>query len=128
MSSYDALSPKRRAFVDAYVLTGNASEAARKAGYTTKANVQGARLLAIANIRAAIAERAKPKESARIAEAQEVLEKLTAIMRDGSLEPKDQLKAAELLGKRYALWVERIEMEHKGGLGVLMLPPKKRVA
>ena len=40
------LTIRKKAFVDHYLLTGNASESARKAGYSVKtANVQGSRLL-----------------------------------------------------------------------------------
>lgn len=49
---------RREKFVDFYVETGNATEAARRAGYSEHtANEQGARLLAIANIQAAIEEK-----------------------------------------------------------------------
>ncbi len=49
------MNDRRRAFVDAYVLTGNAAEAARRAGYSERtARAQGHRLLTDADIRAAI--------------------------------------------------------------------------
>lgn len=53
-----SLSPKRRRFVEAYLQTWNASEAARRAKYAHP-NVQGARLLANVSIQAAISTRLK---------------------------------------------------------------------
>lgn len=123
--AYAALSPRRRAFVDAYLETGNASEAARRAGYRRRPGAQGPRLVANGAIQAALEERARPTEDRRIAGAQEVLEQLTTIARDTSLEARDRIRALELLGKRYGLWVERLEVESKGqACGVLILPPK----
>lgn len=74
------LTAQQRRFVAAYLDCLNASEAARRAGYKTKANVQGARLLAHASIQAAVAA-----GTARYAlPAAEVLARLAAIAR-GSL-------------------------------------------
>lgn len=50
----DALLPKQRRFVEEYLVCLNASEAARRAGYATKANVQGARMLANDSIAAVV--------------------------------------------------------------------------
>lgn len=52
-----ALSPKQQAFIEHYLTTWNGAEAARRAGYKTKPNVQGARMLANASIQAAIQDR-----------------------------------------------------------------------
>jgi hypothetical protein len=52
---------KQQAFVEEYLTCWNASEAARRAGYKTQANVQGARLLANDSIRAKIETRLKEK-------------------------------------------------------------------
>lgn len=49
-----SLSAKQRAFVDAYLLTKNATEAARQAGYAHP-NSQGPRLLLNVRVKAAIA-------------------------------------------------------------------------
>lgn len=60
-----ALTPKQQAFVDAYLLSLNATEAAKAAGYSEKtANEQGSRLLANVNIAEAI-QKAKD-ERARV--------------------------------------------------------------
>jgi phage terminase small subunit len=77
-----ALRPKQQAFIEFYLACWNAAQAARDAGYTTKANVQGSRMLANASIQAAIAARlAELKMS-----ADEVLTRLTDQAR-GSIAP-----------------------------------------
>jgi phage terminase small subunit len=70
----DGLTDKQRAFVEHYLVCWNASEAARRASYTGKANVVGPRLLANVSIQAAIQERL----SALAMSADEVLARLTA--------------------------------------------------
>ena len=100
------LSEKQKRFIDYYVETGNATEAARKAGYK-QAHVQGSQNLE--KLSEYIKERMKELENERIATADEVLRYLTGVMRDITLEAKDRTKAAELLGKRHALFTEKID-------------------
>ena len=45
-----------------------------------------------------------------IADAQEILETLTTMFRDGNIEPRDRIKCADLLGKRLALFTERLNI------------------
>jgi phage terminase small subunit len=120
-SAYDSLPPKRRLFVDAYLLDPNATKAAKVAGYS-KPMQEGHRLLRIAEVQAALQERGQKAERKRIADADEVLEFFSTILRNDQVEPKDRLKAGELLAKRYGLLVEKQEVEHRGA-GVLLLPP-----
>ena len=54
------------------------------------------------------ARRKKPKADAHIANEDEVLECLTSVLRgdesdDGRITPRDRLRAAELLAKRYGV-------------------------
>ena len=111
------LTPKQRAFADYYIETGNATEAARRAGYK-KPNVQGSQNLEKLSIKSYIEERVKASDEKRIAKGEEVLEYLTKVMRgeekdqfglDASLQ--DRTKAAELLGKRYRLFVDKVEQK-----------------
>lgn len=111
------LTPKQRAFADYYIETGNATEAARRAGYK-KPNVQGSQNLEKLSIKSYIDERVKASDEKRIAKGEEVLEYLTKVMRgeekdqfglDASLQ--DRTKAAELLGKRYRLFVDKVEQK-----------------
>lgn len=111
------LTPKQQAFADYYIETGNATEAARRAGYK-KPNVQGSQNLEKLSIKSYIEERMKVLDEKRIAKGEEVLQYLTKVMRgeekdqfglDASLQ--DRTKAAELLGKRYRLFVENVKLE-----------------
>lgn len=109
------LTPKQKAFADYYIELGNATEAARRAGYK-KPNVQGSQNLEKLSIKSYIDERINVLDETRIAKGEEVLEYLTKVMRgeekdqfglDASLQ--DRTKAAELLGKRYRLFVDKVE-------------------
>lgn len=129
------LTPKQKAFADYYIETGNATESAIRAGYSKKtAAVIGAENLIKPNIKNYIEERVKQIEDERIAKADEVLKYLTAAMRgkideevvvvegEGEgcssarivkkeISAKDRIKAAELLGKRYRLFIDKVEAD-----------------
>lgn len=104
-----ALTPKQQAFADYYIECGNATEAAKRAGYSEK-NVgeNAAKTLKNPNVSAYIAERMEEQARKRVADANEVIEFYTAVMRgevkdqfglDASL--SDRLKAGDSLMKRY---------------------------
>ena len=105
-----ALTPKQLAFADYYIQMGCAAEAARKAGYSEKtAPFTGSENLKKPQISAYIAERMAEEAKKRVADANEVIEFYTAVMRgqvkdqfglDASL--ADRLKAGDSLMKRYA--------------------------
>jgi phage terminase small subunit len=78
----NGLTNQMRVFVESYLVCWNASEAARRAGYKSKPNVQGARLLANVSIQALIAERL----SKMAMDADEVLARLSDHAR-GDLSP-----------------------------------------
>lgn len=113
------LTPKQKAFADYYIELGNATEAAIRAGYNKKTARQiGSMNLTKVDIKQYIDERLAKIEDARIAKGEEVLQYLTKVMRgeekdqlglDASLQ--DRTKAAELLGKRYRLFVDKIEAD-----------------
>lgn len=127
------LTAKQQRFCDEYLIDLNATQAAIRAGYSKKtANRIGTENLSKLVIREYIENRMAEKEAALIADQDEVLKYLTSVLRgqsksteivieglgDGSTkarkmekEPseKDKLKAAELLGKRYGLYTEKVE-------------------
>lgn len=113
------LTPKQKAFADYYIETGNAEQAAIKAGYSKKyARGNAHKLVANSCISTYIEERLEKIEDARIAKGEEVLQYLTKVMRGEEkdqfgLDPslQDRTKAAELLGKRYRLFTEKVEVE-----------------
>ena len=126
------LNIKQKAFADYFIETGNAYQSAIKAGYSenyAKGNV--IKLLENESVKAYIDERMKQIESDRIAKAEEVLAFLSASLRGevleevvstetdetGGIRPviikkqisiKDRIKAAELLGKRYRMWTDKV--------------------
>ena len=126
------LNEKQKAFADYYIESLNATESYAKAyecSYNT-ARTNGARLLANANIKKYIDEVMSAKDESRIASQDEILQILTDIARGITEEEvvqfsqlgeelrttrkptiKDRMKASELLGKRYRMWVDKVEAD-----------------
>lgn len=113
------LTPKQKAFCDYFIETGNATEEARRAGYKGKnLNRIASENLSKLDIKQYIDERNKMLESKRIASITEVKEYWTKVMRgeekdqfglDASLQ--DRTKAAELLGKTYGMFINKIDAD-----------------
>lgn len=105
----DKLTARQQRFVDAY--DGNATQAAIAAGYSAKnARNTGARMLTKANIRAALRAREKDRSAPMIATREERQAFWTEIMRDENTMIMARLKAAELLGKSEADFVEKVDV------------------
>lgn len=128
------LTIKQQRFADEYIISGNATEAAIKAGYAKKAAYQqGAENLKKPHIREYIDKRLEEINDKSIAKQEEVLQYLTSVMRgttqsavvviegdgdgvssarlmDKTPDEKEKLKAAELLGKRYGAFTEKVEV------------------
>ena len=99
---------RQQKFCDYYLQSGNATDAAIKAGYSGKTAYSiGQRLLKNVEIEKYNADHQQKAHKERIATAEEILEFLSDTVRDGEVGRKDRLKAAELLGKRYALFEDR---------------------
>lgn len=106
----EKLTPKQKLFCEEYLKSGNATEAAKKAGYKeTSCRVIAAENLSKPAISAYIKRRLDEQEAALVADANEVLQFYSAVMRgevkdqfgmDASL--SDRLKAADSLAKRLA--------------------------
>ena len=109
------LTDQQKAFADFYLETGNATEAAKLAGYSEKtAYSQGGRLLKHVEVSAYIQERMAQQDASRVASADEVLRFYSSVMRGQEkdafgLDPSlaDRLKAADSLMKRYAIGAEK---------------------
>lgn len=102
------LTEKQKAFADAYIETGNQTEAARRAGYKDP-NANAARLMVNDGISAYIKERLSALESQRVASADEVMRFFSSVMRGEvkdqfGLDPSlsDRLNAGKELMKRYS--------------------------
>ena len=126
------LNKRQKAFCDFYIESLNATESYQKAydcGYNT-ARTNGARLLTNANIKKYIDDVMQSKDESRIASQDEILQILTDIARGITEEEvvqfsqlgeelrttrkptiKDRMKASELLGKRYRLFVDKVEAD-----------------
>ena len=106
-----ALTPKQQAFADYYLETGNATEAARRAGYSEDTARQiGAENLTKPAIVAYIEERTDKITSDRIATIDEVLSFYTKVMRGEEkdqfgLDPSltDRIRAGQELVKRLSV-------------------------
>lgn len=122
------MNERQKNFCDQYILSGgNASEAARKAGYSKKtARVIGQENLLKPAIRESIDDRLKELESERVADAQEMMELLTSIARGKITEQvvtangkkfttpakiADRIRAAEDLLKIYGAFKEKLDVK-----------------
>jgi len=126
------LTIKQKKFADEYIISGNAYQAAINAGYSENyAKNASVKLLEKGgNISEYINKKMAEIEDKQIAKQDEILKYLTAVMRGEEKEEtlsknefggediskiqvsaKDRIKAAELLGKRYGSWTDKLEVE-----------------
>ena len=129
-----ALTEKQKRFCDEYLIDLNATQAAIRAGYSKKtANRTGPENLSKLVIKAYIAAKMAEKDAELIAAQDEVMKHLTAAMRgeiteevvvvegtgdgcsdarvvDKQISARDRLRAAELLGKRYQLFTDKVDV------------------
>lgn len=140
------MTDKQKKFCDEYLIDLNATKAYKAAYPNVKsesAAMSGAsRLLRNVKVKAYIDEQLEKISSEKTADAKEVMEYLTSVLRGESQseivviegtgdgcsdarrmskapDEKDRLKAAELLGKRYGLFSEKVELE--GDIGVTIV-------
>lgn len=135
-----SLTIKQQRFADEYVKDPNGTKAYKEAYPNIKKDSSAAtlanRLLKNVEVRAYIDEQLEKMHNENQADANEVLEYLTKVMRgketemipigvgkgeqvivENSVTAKDQLKAAELLGKRHALFTDKQELS--GGVDLV---------
>jgi phage terminase small subunit len=117
-----SLTEKQQRFVDYYLASGNAEEAATKAGYNARGNTT--KLLQNTTIQKAIKERNKVLESARIANMEEVKELWTNILRNNGMDVKDRLKASEYIAKTNGAFIEKQHIT--GGMTINLSPEERR--
>lgn len=128
------MTDKQKRFCDEYLIDCNATQAAIRAGYSEKtAYAIGEQNLRKLELKNYIQKRMEEHASERVATADEVIQYLTSVLRgssegeeivvegigDGCSEArtmkkapseKERLKAAELLGKRYGLFKENLDV------------------
>lgn len=130
------MTERQKIFADHYIISLNATESYKKAYPKIKniktAEVNGSKLLRNTKVKAYIDERLEKLKSERVADQQEVLEFLTAVMRGEVTEPllvldgegtqkvvqakpsvATRRASAVDLGKRYGLFVERQEITQR---------------
>ena len=118
MPKVKGLTAKQQRFVDAY--TGNATQAAIAAGYSEKtAPFIGAENLKKPKIIAELKSRETVRCTPLIASRAERQQFWSSVMRDKKQMMRDRLKAAELLGKSEADFVERQEITGRDGAPLL---------
>lgn len=105
------LNARQKAFCEFYVACGNATEAAKKAGYsetysTTRTNV----LLQNVEICRYIEELQKKAQSSRIMSAVERKEWLTRVLNDDEAKLNDKLKALDILNKMDGEYTEKVQL------------------
>lgn len=132
------LTEKQKRFCEEYLIDLNATRAYKAVYKNCKkesvAAVNGSKLLRKANVKAYIDEQLEKIHSEKTADAKEVIEYLTSVMRGKSEaeivvvegkgegcseavrvkkapDEKEKLKAAELLGKRFGLFKEKVEVD-----------------
>lgn len=132
------MTEKQKRFADEYLIDLNATRAYKAAYPNVKKDTTAAqaasRMLRNVKVKTYIDDRLEEMKTEKTADAQEVLEYLTAVMRNEITEEvvvvegsglgessartmdkdssiKDRNKAAELLGKRYRLFVDRVEAD-----------------
>lgn len=140
----EKMTAKQKRFCDEYLIDLNATQAAIRAGYSKKTAYSiGNENLMKPELKKYIEERMAEKESQLIADQDEVLKYLTSVMRGESLseivviegigegmsrasrmnkspDEKERLKAAELLGKRYGLYTEKVEQQVDMDLNIVV--------
>lgn len=121
------LSPRERLFCEAYSgeACGNGQQSAKIAGY--KGNdlvlrVAASKMLAKPHIQAELERLRATVTTKAVATREERQRFLTETMRDVAIEPKDRIKACEVLGKMQGDFVERHEVKHEGTAVVVRFP------
>ena len=105
-----SLTQKQQAFIDCY--TGNATEAAKLAGYSeATAYSSGQRLLKQPQIAEAIRAREQERQTPNIADREQRFAFWTSVMRDTNESTRDRLRASELLAKAQGDFLIKIAEE-----------------
>lgn len=108
------LSRREQRFVVEYIVDGNATQAAIRAGYSARtARSIGSENLTKPDIAAAVRQALGEVAAATIADAKERRETLTGMLRDADAHPLARLKAADILNKMDGLYV----LKHAGADG-----------
>ena len=108
------MTKKQQLFIQYYLCSLNATEAAKRAGYSAKTAYSiGAELLKNPEIQKAIEQQSHERINSLIADRSERMIFLTGIMRDIEQNTKDRLRACELLSRLDGDFVSKSSVEVK---------------
>lgn len=120
------LTVKQQKFADEYIISGNATQAALKAGYSKKtAKQMGAENLSKPYLVSYIDTQLKKLHDEKVDSQEQIMEFLSSVRRGEVTESvatakgvydnvpvaaRDRIRAAELIGKRYAMWTDKQDL------------------
>jgi len=131
------MNERQKRFADEYIRTANAFQSAVRAGYSEKyAKTNAHKLLENTGVKSYVEARFEELKKKTIAEQDEVLQFLTAVMRGEEVDEENivvpkgdflsdvekhtkradtaqRIKSAELLGKRYAIFTDKQEITQR---------------
>ena len=108
------LTPKQKRFCESYAMTGNATQAAKIAGYSEKtATSIGEQNLRKLDVVEYLKELTNITSSSLIATAIQRQEFWTSIMRDDEIGIGDRLRASEILGKAQGDFIQKVEVTNE---------------
>lgn len=133
------MTAKQQRFCDEYLIDLNATQAAIRAGYSSKTAYSiGVENLKKPELQKYIENRMSEKEKDMIADQDEVLKYLTSVLRGKSVssvlarnmtgadhvikkppDEKERLKAAELLGKAHMLFTDKVDVNANVGVTIV---------
>lgn len=109
--SVKELNIRQKSFCEFYVASGNATEAAIKAGYSEKtARSIAQRMLTFVDINKYIENLRAKAKSKRIMNAIERRKWLTNVLNDNEVKMNDKLKALDILNKMDGEYTEKIQL------------------
>ncbi len=122
------LSDKQRRFCEEYLIDCNATQAAIRAGYSERtARTQGQRMSTKSNIQKYITQlQAERGKRLSISQA-DVIRELSALafqpldgenMTTGAIKVSEKIRALELLGKHFGMFVDRVEQKTEFADGI----------
>ncbi len=118
----DKLTPKQQKWLMAYKKHGNATRAAREAGYECKNDLSFRKIGSenLARLGSHIREFEEQIKSENIADISECNEFLTSVMRDGEQKLADRIKAAEIRMRSAGAFATKHESDSSGGGAVIL--------
>ena len=116
------LTEKQKAWIDYYKQGKTAAEAARLAGYKANSNksFQNIGSENLGKLGRYLKDRDKVLEAPRVADMQEINEFCTSVLRNQEADLKDRLKASELRAKVQGAFLERVEVNEREPLKVVI--------